>query len=178
MSRVGNKPITLPSGVTVELKDNLITVKGPKGELSRALSPQITVNVSENEITFSRPNDKKDVRALHGTTRAHVNNLVEGVTNGFSKTLILQGVGYRAQLQGKKLVLNVGLSHQAEFNVPEGIEVELPANTEIKISGINKEIVGEFAANVRKIREPEPYQGKGIRYSDEKIIRKEGKTGK
>lgn len=178
MSRVGNKPVTIPSNVTIDVQDHTLTVKGPKGELTRTFDPQITINVEENEITFERPNNQKNVRALHGTTRALVNNMVLGVSEGFKKTLLLQGVGYRAQAQGNKLTLNVGLSHPAEFDIPEGIEVDLPSNTEINISGADKDLVGQFAANVREIRRPEPYKGKGVRYSDENIIRKEGKTGK
>ncbi|MDK6233677.1 50S ribosomal protein L6 [Aerococcus sp. UMB10185] len=178
MSRVGNKPVTIPSNVTIDVQDHTLTVKGPKGELTRTFDPQITINVEENEITFERPNNQKNVRALHGTTRALVNNMVQGVSEGFKKTLLLQGVGYRAQAQGNKLTLSVGLSHPAEFDIPEGIEVDLPSNTEINISGADKDLVGQFAANVREIRRPEPYKGKGVRYSDEHIIRKEGKTGK
>ncbi|AMB93817.1 MULTISPECIES: 50S ribosomal protein L6 [Aerococcus] len=178
MSRVGNKPVTIPSNVTIDVQDHTLTVKGPKGELTRTFDPQITINVEENEITFERPNNQKNVRALHGTTRALVNNMVLGVSEGFKKTLLLQGVGYRAQAQGNKLTLSVGLSHPAEFDIPEGIEVDLPSNTEINISGADKDLVGQFAANVREIRRPEPYKGKGVRYSDEHIIRKEGKTGK
>ncbi|MDK6805554.1 50S ribosomal protein L6 [Aerococcus sp. UMB7834] len=178
MSRVGNKPVTIPSNVTIDVQGHTLTVKGPKGELTRTFDPQITINVEENEITFERPNNQKNVRALHGTTRALVNNMVQGVSEGFKKTLLLQGVGYRAQAQGNKLTLSVGLSHPAEFDIPEGIEVDLPSNTEINISGADKDLVGQFAANVREIRRPEPYKGKGVRYSDEHIIRKEGKTGK
>ena len=172
MSRVGNKPVTIPSNVTIDVQDHTLTVKGPKGELTRTFDPQITINVEENEITFERPNNQKNVRALHGTTRALVNNMVQGVSEGFKKTLLLQGVGYRAQAQGNKLTLSVGLSHPAEFDIPEGIEVDLPSNTEINISGADKDLVGQFAANVREIRRPEPYKGKGVRYSDEHIIRK------
>lgn len=178
MSRVGLRPIALPKDVTVEMKDNIIHVKGPKGELSREIPECMDVTITDEEIKVNRPNDLKEMRALHGTTRAHINNMVEGVNHGFKKTLILQGVGYRAQAQGKKLTLNVGLSHPAEFEVPEGLSLDMPSNTEINIEGIDKEQVGAFAANVRQTRLPEPYKGKGIRYSDEHIIRKEGKTGK
>lgn len=178
MSRIGNLPIEIPSGVTVDLNGHTITVKGPKGELTRKLSDQITVDVSENEITFSRPNDLKENRSIHGTTRSLVNNMVEGVTNGFKKELQLVGVGYRAQMQGNKLVLNVGLSHPVEFEESEGINIQVQSNTQIIIEGHDKEKVGALAANIRAVREPEPYKGKGIRYVDEYVRRKEGKTGK
>lgn len=178
MSRIGNLPIEIPTGVTVDLNGHTITVKGPKGELTRKLSDQITVDVSENEITFSRPNDLKENRSIHGTTRSLVNNMVEGVTNGFKKELQLVGVGYRAQMQGNKLVLNVGLSHPVEFEESEGINIQVQANTQIIIEGHDKEKVGALAANIRAVREPEPYKGKGIRYVDEYVRRKEGKTGK
>ncbi|MFL2101124.1 50S ribosomal protein L6 [Desemzia sp. FAM 24101] len=178
MSRIGNKVITIPAGVEVTQNGNDVTVKGPKGELNLAISPVITMTVSDNEITFTRPDDSKPSRTIHGTTRALVNNMVVGVTEGFEKTLDLIGVGYRAQLQGTKLVLNVGLSHPVEFEAREGITVEVPSNTKIIVKGINKEHVGELAANIRGVRPPEPYKGKGIRYTDEFVRRKEGKTGK
>lgn len=178
MSRIGNKVITIPAGVEVTQNGNDVTVKGPKGELNLTISPVITMSVSDNEITFTRPDDSKPSRTIHGTTRALVNNMVVGVTEGFEKTLDLIGVGYRAQLQGTKLVLNVGLSHPVEFEAREGVTVEVPANTKIVIKGSNKEHVGELAANIRAVRPPEPYKGKGIRYTDEFVRRKEGKTGK
>ena len=178
MSRIGNKVITIPAGVEVTQNGNDVTVKGPKGELSLSISPVITMNISDNELSFTRPDDSKPNRTIHGTTRALVNNMVVGVTEGFEKTLDLIGVGYRAQLQGTKLVLNVGLSHPVEFEAREGITVEVPANTKIVIKGTNKEHVGELAANIRAVRPPEPYKGKGIRYTDEFVRRKEGKTGK
>ncbi|MFL2104792.1 50S ribosomal protein L6 [Desemzia sp. FAM 23991] len=178
MSRIGNKVITIPAGVEVTQNGNDVTVKGPKGELNLTISPVITMTVSDNEITFTRPDDSKPSRTIHGTTRALVNNMVVGVTEGFEKTLDLIGVGYRAQLQGTKLVLNVGLSHPVEFEAREGITVEVPSNTKIIVKGINKEHVGELAANIRGVRPPEPYKGKGIRYTDEFVRRKEGKTGK
>ncbi|WP_035050890.1 50S ribosomal protein L6 [Carnobacterium pleistocenium] len=178
MSRIGNKTITIPEGVTVTRNEDIVTVKGPKGELSRSFSPVITMNVEGNEINFSRPNDLKVNRALHGTMRANLNNMVVGVTVGFEKTLELVGVGYRAQIQGNKLVLNVGYSHPVEFVPEEGINVEVPANTKVVVKGMNKEKVGALAANIRATRPPEPYKGKGIRYSDEVVRRKEGKTGK
>lgn len=178
MSRIGNKTITIPEGVTVTRNEDIVTVKGPKGELSRSFSPVITMNVEGNEINFSRPNDLKVNRALHGTMRANLNNMVVGVTVGFEKTLELIGVGYRAQIQGEKLVLNVGYSHPVEFIPEDGINVEVPANTKVVVKGMNKEKVGALAANIRAARPPEPYKGKGIRYSDEVVRRKEGKTGK
>jgi len=178
MSRIGNKVITIPAGVEVTQNDDVVTVKGPKGELNFSKSPAITMTVADNEISFDRPDDSKSHRTIHGTTRAIVNNMVVGVTEGFEKSLDLIGVGYRAQLQGNKLVLNVGLSHPVEFEAREGITVEVPSNTKIIVKGINKEHVGELAANIRAVRPPEPYKGKGIRYTDEFVRRKEGKTGK
>ncbi|AXY26503.1 50S ribosomal protein L6 [Suicoccus acidiformans] len=178
MSRIGNKPIEIPSGVTVELNGNTVTVKGPKGELTRELSPAIAVNVEDNVITFTRPNDQKENRSIHGTTRSLVANMIEGVSTGFKKELELIGVGYRAQKQGNKLVLNVGLSHPVEFEAGEGVAIDVPSNTQIIVEGFNKEKVGELAANIRAVRPPEPYKGKGIRYVDEYVRRKEGKTGK
>ncbi|MBG9989461.1 50S ribosomal protein L6 [Aerococcaceae bacterium DSM 111176] len=178
MSRIGNKVIEIPSGVTVEQNGQTVSVKGPKGELARDISTAITMTLEDNQITFTRPNDSKANRSIHGTTRSLVANMIEGVTNGFKKELQLNGVGYRAQLQGEKLVLNVGLSHPVEFEPGKDIEIEVPANTQIIINGINKEKVGELAANIRAVRPPEPYKGKGIRYVDEYVIRKEGKTGK
>ena len=178
MSRIGNKVITIPAGVEVTQNDDVVTVKGPKGELNFSKSPAITMTVADNEISFDRPDDSKSHRTIHGTTRAIVNNMVVGVTEGFEKSLDLIGVGYRAQLQGNKLVLNVGLSHPVEFEAREGVTVEVPSNTKIIVKGINKEHVGELAANIRAVRPPEPYKGKGIRYTDEFVRRKEGKTGK
>ncbi|WP_295730847.1 50S ribosomal protein L6 [uncultured Limosilactobacillus sp.] len=178
MSRIGYKEIDLPEGVEVSQKGNVVTVKGPKGTLSREISPLITMTVDGNVVKFDRSKDDNRNRSLHGTTRANVNNMVEGVVKGYSKTLKLVGVGYRAQMKGKTLVLTVGYSNPVEVEVPEDLEVKVPNNTTIEISGINKEELGEFAANVRSVRSPEPYKGKGIRYENEHIIRKEGKTGK
>lgn len=178
MSRIGNKVITVPENVTVTRNENEVTVKGPKGELTRSFSPVITMTVDGNDISFSRPNDLKENRAMHGTMRANLNNMIVGVTVGFEKALELIGVGYRAQLQGNKLVLNVGYSHPVEFDIEEGITVEVPANTKVVVKGSNKERVGELAANIRATRPPEPYKGKGIRYVGEVVRRKEGKTGK
>ncbi|MGB0088361.1 MAG: 50S ribosomal protein L6 [Planifilum fulgidum] len=178
MSRVGKKPITIPSGVEVTIDGNTVTVKGPKGTLTRQIHPDMTVKKEDNVIKVERPSDDRFHRALHGTTRSIIANLVEGVSNGFSKTLELVGVGYRAQKKGKAVVLNVGYSHPVEVPEPEGIELEVPSATQIIVKGIDKEKVGAVAANIRAIREPEPYKGKGIKYSDERIRRKEGKTGK
>ncbi|MGY3724137.1 LSU ribosomal protein L6P [Granulicatella balaenopterae] len=178
MSRIGNKPVVIPAGVTIDLKDNTVTVKGPKGELSYTFNPAITLTQNEGEVVFARPDDSKENKTIHGTTRAIFNNMVVGVTEGFQKELDLIGVGYRAQLQGNKLVLNVGYSHPVEFTPEEGLVVEVPSNTKIIVKGYDKQKVGELAANIRGVRPPEPYKGKGIRYVDEFVRRKEGKTGK
>lgn len=178
MSRIGRKPITVPSGVDVTLDNSVITVKGPKGTLTRELHKEINVKIEGNEIVVERPSDNKLHRSLHGTTRSVVNNMVSGVTDGFSKTLELVGVGYRASKTGEKLVLNVGYSHPVEITPEAGIVFEVPSNTKIIVSGINKERVGEYAAKIRAVRAPEPYKGKGIKYEGERIIRKEGKAGK
>jgi len=178
MSRVGKKPIEIPAGVTVTLNNHTVTVKGPKGELTRSFSPDIAINIEENVITITRPSDMKEHRALHGTTRAVIANMIEGVSTGFTRGLELIGVGYRAQKQGNKLVLNVGYSHPVEIEAEAGLEIEVPANTKIIIKGTDKERVGELAANIRGVRPPEPYKGKGIRYAGEFVRRKEGKTGK
>ncbi|WP_462412568.1 50S ribosomal protein L6 [Neobacillus sp. Marseille-QA0830] len=178
MSRVGKKPIEIPAGVTVTVNNSTVTVKGPKGELTRTFNPDITINLEENVVNVTRPSDNKEHRALHGTTRAVIANMVEGVSKGFEKNLELIGVGYRAQKQGKKLVLNVGYSHPVEIEPEEGLEIEVPANTKISVKGTDKERVGALAANIRGVRPPEPYKGKGIRYEGEYVRRKEGKTGK
>ncbi|AHA28461.1 50S ribosomal protein L6 [Exiguobacterium sp. Leaf187] len=178
MSRIGKKPVVIPAGVTVTVENNTVTVKGPKGELSREFSPAMAINVEGNELTVTRPNDEKASRTIHGTTRALIANMVEGVSNGFAKTLDIQGVGYRAQKQGNKIVLNLGYSHPIEYTPEQGIEVEVPTNTQLIVRGISKERVGHVAALIRSYRQPEPYKGKGIRYSDEVVRRKEGKTGK
>lgn len=178
MSRIGKKPISIPEGVTLTQNGNEVTVKGPKGELTRSFDPALNIEVSDNEVNVVRPNDSKEMKTIHGTTRSLLNNMVEGVTQGFHKTLELNGVGYRAQMQGSKLVLNVGLSHPVEFEQEDGLSVEVPSNTRIIIKGINKESVGALAANIRAVRPPEPYKGKGIRYEGEYVRRKEGKTGK
>lgn len=178
MSRIGNKVIVLPAGVELSNKDNVVTVKGPKGELTREFSKDIEIRVEGTEVTLHRPNDSKEMKTIHGTTRALLNNMVVGVSEGFKKELEMRGVGYRAQLQGKKLVLSVGKSHPDEVEAPEGIAFELPNPTTIVVSGISKEVVGQTAAYVRSLRAPEPYKGKGIRYVGEFVRRKEGKTGK
>lgn len=178
MSRIGNKVVVIPEGVTVTQEGNNVTVKGPKGELTRTFSADIKMNIEGNEVTFTRPNDSKEMKTIHGTTRANFNNMVVGVSEGFQKALELIGVGYRAQLQGSKLVLNVGYSHPVEITPPAGVTVEVPANTQVIVKGANKEEVGELAANIRGTRPPEPYKGKGIRYQGEYVRRKEGKTGK
>ena len=178
MSRIGNKPVVIPAGVTIDLKDNTVTVKGPKGELSYTFNQNITLVQNEGEVVFTRPDDSKENKTIHGTTRAVFNNMVVGVTEGFQRELELIGVGYRAQLQGKNLVLNVGYSHPVEFTPEEGIEIEVPSNTKVIVKGYDKQKVGELAANIRGVRPPEPYKGKGIRYVNEFVRRKEGKTGK
>lgn len=178
MSRIGRKPIAVPSGVTVTLDSTLVTVKGPKGTLSRQLHKDMKVSLEDNVISVERPSDNKLHRSLHGTTRSVVANMVSGVTEGFSKNLDLVGVGYRANKNGDKLVLNVGYSHPVEIAPEAGIEFEVPANNKIIVKGIDKELVGATAAKVRSVREPEPYKGKGIKYEGERIIRKEGKAGK
>ncbi|MCM1564835.1 MAG: 50S ribosomal protein L6 [Dehalobacter sp.] len=177
MSRIGRKAITIPGGVEVKQEGQVVTVKGPKGTLTREFRPEIGIQVEEKTISVTRPNDEPFYRSLHGLTRTLLANMVEGVSNGFSKNLDLVGVGYRAALSGKKLVLTVGKSHPVEMEPYEGIEIEVPAPNKVIIKGIDKEQVGNFAADVRKQREPEPYKGKGIKYEKEVIRRKEGKTG-
>ncbi|MBR2890819.1 MAG: 50S ribosomal protein L6 [Bacilli bacterium] len=178
MSRIGNKPIVIPNGASVELVENTIVVKGPKGQLSFEVPSCVNVEIKDNNVTFTRESDVKEHRSLHGTTRAIVNNMVVGVTEGFEKILEIEGTGYRAQLQGKKLVVNAGYSHPVELVIPEGLTVTVPNPTEIHVVGCDKELVGQFAAEVRIIRKPEPYKGKGIHYRGEYIRRKEGKTAK
>ena len=175
MSRIGNRELKVPQNVTVEVNDNVVTVKGPKGELSYTFSSDLTVKVEEGSVTIERSNDSKKVKEMHGTTNALINNMIEGVSNGFSKGLEIVGVGYSFNVKGKTLVVKAGFSHPVEVAIPDGIEIESVSNTEINVKGISKELVGEFAANVRKVRKPEPYKGKGIRYKGEYIRRKEGK---
>ena len=178
MSRIGKMPIAVPAGVTVEIaENNKVTVKGPKGELSRTLASEMEIKQDGDTITVSRPNDLKRNRALHGLTRTLLNNMIIGVTDGYTKTLEVNGVGYRASKQGKKLVLNLGYSHPVEMEDPEGLETKVEDN-KIIVSGIDKEKVGQYAAEIRSTRAPEPYKGKGIKYDYEVIRRKVGKTGK
>jgi large subunit ribosomal protein L6 len=178
MSRIGRKPINVPAGVSVSFDDTRITVKGPKGALSRILHKDMKVVLEENVINVERPTDNKLHRSLHGTTRSVVANMVIGVTEGFTKNLELVGVGYRANKNGDKLVLNVGYSHPVEILPESGIEFDVPTNTKIIVKGIDKELIGATAAKIRSVREPEPYKGKGIKYEGERILRKEGKAGK
>jgi len=177
VSRIGKKPISLPAGVKVTVDGNTVTVQGPKGTLTQALPEEITITQEDNQILVQRANDDKQQRSFHGLSRALIANMVEGVTNGFEKKLELVGVGYRAQMQGKKLVISIGFSHPVEVDAPEGIEFEVPAPTRITIRGIDKQLVGNTAAHIRAIRKPEPYKGKGIKYENEYIRRKAGKAG-
>ena len=179
MSRIGRLPIAVPAGVAVNIAgDNMVTVKGPKGELTRKLNSDMTIDLDGAVITVSRPTDNKNHRALHGLTRALLNNMVVGVTDGYQKTLELVGTGYRANVNGSELTIEIGYSHPVKFTAENGIAFECPAPNRIVVKGIEKEVVGQIAANIRKVREPEPYLGKGIRYQGERVIRKEGKSGK
>ena len=178
MSRIGKQPIVVPAGVTVTNNNNLVTVKGAKGELTKQFSKELTIDVQDGQIVVTRPTDDKEHRSLHGLTRTLINNMVTGVTTGFSKTLEIEGVGYRAAKQGKNLVMNLGYSHQVIMSEGNGITIDGPQPNKIVINGIDKQAVGQFAAEVREKRPPEPYKGKGIRYEGEHIIRKEGKAGK
>lgn len=177
MSKIGKLPITIPSGVTVNVADSCVTVKGPKGELKQAYSDKVTVEVQGNEILVKPTSDSKESGAAHGLYRNLIHNLVTGVTTGFTKTLIITGVGYRAEVKGKELVMNLGYSSEFIAVIPEGITVTADANGKVSISGIDKQKVGQFSAQIRSLREPEPYKGKGIRYENEIIRRKVGKTG-
>ena len=178
MSRIGLRPITIPAGVEINIDDsNMVTVKGPKGELSQQISPLVKAEIKDNELTFARDDDEREKRAQHGLARALVANMVQGVSEGFERKLLLQGVGYRAEKKGNTLVMNLGYSHPVEMEDPEGITTETPDQTTILVKGIDKALVGNYAANIRAWRKPEPYKGKGIRYEDEQIRRKEGKTG-
>ncbi|MDO4701993.1 MAG: 50S ribosomal protein L6 [Erysipelotrichaceae bacterium] len=177
MSRIGNKTITVPAGVEITItSSNEVTVKGPKGTLTRQFSPLIGIKVEDGVVTCTRANEEKHTKQLHGTTRALLNNMIEGVHTGFTKVLEIVGIGFKAALSGNKLVLNVGYSHPVEFVAEEGVKIEVPSATEVRVSGIDKQRVGELAANIRATRKPEPYKGKGIRYKGEQIRRKEGKT--
>ena len=175
MSRIGKKPIAVPEGVEIDVKPGMVSVKGPKGELSQAVSPDMRVSQDNGTLTVERPTDRGEHRALHGLTRSLIANMVEGVTGGFEKRLEIQGVGYRARLQGKTLELSVGYSHPVSVTAPEGIEFEVPTPTQVIVRGIDKQLVGEIAARIRRTRPPEPYKGKGIRYAGEHVRRKVGK---
>ena len=175
MSRIGKQPIPVPAGVQVQIEPGLVRVNGPKGELSERVSPAISVEQSDGELTVTRPTDRGEHRALHGLTRTLIANMVTGVTDGYEKRLEIQGVGYRARLQGKSLELSVGYSHPVSVTAPEGIEFEVPAPTQVVVRGIDKQLVGEIAARIRRTRPPEPYKGKGIRYAGEHVRRKVGK---
>ncbi len=177
MSRIGKKPITIPAGVDVVFENGVITVKKGNVSLAQQIDQNIRVNIADNEITIERDSDQKEVRSLHGLYRSLVNNMVEGVDKGFEKKLRIEGIGYRAEKQGNKLVLNVGLSHIVEMVEPEGITYDVPANNSIIVKGADKQLVGEMAAKIRAVRPPEPYKGKGIRYENEVVRIKEGKTG-
>jgi large subunit ribosomal protein L6 len=179
MSRIGKAPVNVPSGVEVTVANRTITVKGPKGTLSREIPGEIEVEVADGVLTCTRPNDERYHRAQHGLTRSLVNNMVVGVTEGFKKNLEIVGVGYRAEAQGPNaLRLNLGFSHPVNVQAPDGITFEVPVPTQIVVNGIDKEVVGQVAANIRSIRKPEPYKGKGVRYAGERILRKAGKAGK
>ena len=179
MSRIGKQPITIPAGVTVEVSaDNTVTVKGPKGTLNEKINKDIAVNIEGNVITVTRPSDNKEHRAMHGLYRTLINNMVVGVTEGYVKTLEMVGTGYRAQMKGKALDITIGFSHPVVIDAPENISFETPNQTTIVVKGIDKQQVGNIAADIRAIRKPEPYHGKGIRYQNENVRRKEGKTGK
>ena len=179
MSRIGKHPVAIPAGVTVTVADgNVVTVKGAKATLTQQLSKDMIIKVEGNEVIVDRPSDEKNHRALHGLTRTLINNMVIGVSEGFSKSLTIIGTGYRASLSGKKLVLNMGYSHPVEMDAPEGITIEVPSQTQIIVRGADNQAVGQFAAEIRSVRKPEPYHGKGIRYEGEYVAMKEGKAGK
>ena len=178
MSRIGRKPITVPAGVEVTIDGSAVTVKGPKGTLSGTFNSNMTIAMDEGVINVTRPNDEKENRSLHGLTRTLIANMVEGVSNGYSKTLDIVGIGYRASMQGKDVVLSVGYSHTVTIAAPEGITIACPSPNQVVVSGADKQMVGQIAAEIRGVRPPEPYKGKGIKYSDEHVRRKEGKAGK
>ncbi|HET9260451.1 MAG TPA: 50S ribosomal protein L6 [Acidimicrobiia bacterium] len=178
MSRIGNKPIELPAGVDIKIDGNHVKVKGSKGELERSFNERIGIDLEDGVLTVTRPDDERESRALHGLSRALLNNMVVGVSDGFRKELEIQGVGYRATMKGSGIELLVGFSHPVEIEAPDGITFEVPDQTKIVVSGIDKEQVGQVAANIRKVRPPEPYKGKGIRYAGEYVRRKAGKAGK
>ena len=176
MSRIGRKEIIVPAGVTASINGNVVTVKGPNGELTQEVDKLITVNIADGKITLARANEENKTKAKHGLYRALIANMVKGVSEGFSKTLIIAGVGYKAAVKGDKLVMNLGYSHDCEMTIEPGLKVECPNQTEIKVSGANKEQVGQFASNIRDLRRVEPYHGYGVHYADEVVIRKVGKT--
>ena len=179
MSRIGLKPVTVPAGVEVKVDEkNIVTVKGPKGQLTQAIDPSMKIEINDGILTVTRPTENKKHKSLHGLSRTLINNMIIGVTEGYEKKMEIVGVGYRAAKQGKKLVLNLGFSHPVEMEDPEGVETEVPTQLEIVVRGINKQLVGNYAAKIRAWRDPEPYKGKGIRYAGEHVRRKEGKTGK
>ena len=178
MSRIGKKPVAIPQGVTVDVSGSVVTVKGSKGTITKTFEPAMKITVNDGHVIVERPNDEKRNKSLHGLTRTLINNMVIGVTNGYEKTLEINGVGYKAAKQGKKLNLSLGYSHPVIFEDPEGIETVVPDERTITVKGIDKEKVGQYAAEIREMRGPEPYKGKGIKYKDEHIIRKVGKTGK
>jgi large subunit ribosomal protein L6 len=175
MSRIGKQPIAIPDGVDIDISPGRVAVKGPRGELTQAVSREMKIELADGTLTVSRPTDRGPHRALHGLTRSLVANMVEGVINGYERRLEIQGVGYRARLQGRRLELSVGFSHPIAIEAPEGIEFEVPAPTQVTVRGIDKQLVGETAARIRRVRPPEPYKGKGIRYAGEQIRRKVGK---
>lgn len=177
MSRIGRKPVGIPNGVTITLDGNVIMVKGPKGELSRTLPGEMAITLVENEVRVTRPSDAKRHRALHGLTRTLIQNMVTGVTEGYTKALEIQGVGYKAEERPKGVRLVVGYSHPVDYDAPDGIEIVVETPTTVTVKGINKEVVGQVAAELRRVRPPEPYKGKGIRYVGEQVRRKAGKTG-
>ncbi len=176
MSRVGRKPVSVPKGVTITQSGQQLKIKGPKGELSDQFHPNIKIEVKDGQVLVSRPNDEKQNKALHGLTRALIQNMIRGVTTEYSKTLDIVGVGYRAELKGKNVLLNIGYSHPIYIVPPDGVTLQTPTQTQIVVSGIDKQLVGQVAAKIRSIRKPEPYKGKGIKYSDEQIQRKAGKA--
>lgn len=178
MSRIGRKPIVIPAGVDIKVDGNTVTVKGPKGTLSQGINPKLEVAMENGELTVKRPNDDKEYRSLHGLTRTLISNMVTGVTEGYQKELEIIGVGYRAAKQGNDLVMNLGYSHQVIMSDTEDVKTEVPSPNKIIVTGIDKQKVGQFAANIREKRPPEPYKGKGIRYVGEYVIRKDGKAGK
>lgn len=177
MSRIGRRPVVVPKDVTVQLSGNAITAKGPKGELTRTIHPAMTLALANGEVTVTRPNDEQQNRALHGLSRTLVANMVEGVSKGFEKVLEIQGVGFKAEATAKGVTLNLGFSHQVKYDAPAGIKIAVENNTIVRITGASKEVVGQVAADIRSIRKPEPYKGKGVRYQGERVRRKAGKTG-